>query len=82
MGHMKHKKNRNMFGHIQTKEYVYVCETSELAECVLKLKQNSWCEASNVISKLCADQATKKGGSVNSSADPMGAHWSEEMAHK
>ena len=78
---MKHKKKGNMFRHIQTKECVYVCETSELAESVLKLKQNGWCEAGNVISKLCADQATKKG-SVNSSAEPVGAHWGEEMAHK
>ena len=81
MGHMKHKKKRNMFRHIQTKECVYLCETSELAESVLKLKQNGWCEAGNVISKLCAGQATKKG-SVHSSAEPVGAHWGEEMAHK
>ena len=40
---------------------MYVRETSELAESVLKLKQNGWCEAGNVISKLCAGQATKKG---------------------
>ena len=81
MGHIKHKKKQNIFRHIQTKECVYVCETSELAESVLKLKQNGWCEAGNVISKLCAGQATKKG-SVNSSAEPVGAHWGEEMAHK
>ena len=61
MGHMKQKKKRNIFRHIQTKECVYVCGTSELAESVLKLKQNGWCEASTVISKLCAGQATKKG---------------------
>ena len=60
---------------------VCVCETSQLAESVLKLKQNGWCEAGNTISKLCAGQATKKG-SVNSSAEPVGAHWGEEMAHK
>ena len=29
----------------------------------------------------CAKTETKKG-SVNSSAEPMGAHWGEEMAHK
>ena len=62
MGHMRHKKKRNIFRHIQTKVCVYVRETSELAESVLKLKQNGWCEARNVISKLCACQATKKGG--------------------
>ena len=62
MGHMKHKKKRNIFRHIQTKECVYVCETSELAESVLKLKQNGWCEAGNVISNLCASQVTKNGG--------------------
>ena len=28
---------------------------------VLKLKQNGWCEAGNVISKLFASQATKNG---------------------
>ena len=27
---------------------VCVCETSQLAESVLKLKQNGWCEAGNV----------------------------------
>ena len=81
MGHIKHKKKQNIFRHIQTKECVYVCETSELAESVLKLKQNGWCEAGNVISKLCAGKAIKKG-SVNSSAEPVGAHWGEEMAHK
>ena len=58
---MKHKKKRNIFRHIQTKESVYVCETSELAESVLKPKQNSWCEAGNVISKLCVGETTKKG---------------------
>ena len=31
---------------------VCVCERSELAEGVLKLKQNDWCDASNVIRKL------------------------------
>ena len=30
---------------------VCVCETSQLAESVLKLKQNGWCEAGNAISK-------------------------------
>ena len=78
---MKHKKKRNIFRHIQTKKCVYVYETSELAESVLKLKQNGWCEAGNVISKLCAGQATKKG-SVNGSAEPVGAHWGEDMARK
>ena len=58
---------------------VCVRETSQLAESVLKLKQNGWCEAGNTISKLCAGQATKKG-SVNGSAEPVGAHWGEEMA--
>ena len=62
MGHIRHKKKRNIFRHIQTKVCVYVRETSELAESVLKLKQNGWCEARNVISKLCAGQATKEGG--------------------
>ena len=83
MGHMKHEKKQNIFRHIQTEECVCVCvcETSQLAESVLKLKQNGWCEAGNMISKLCAGQATKKG-SVNSSAEPVGAHWGEEMAHK
>ena len=61
MDHMKHKKKQNIFRHIQTKECVYVCETSELAESVLKLKQNGWWETGNVISKLCSGQATKKG---------------------
>ena len=28
---------------------------------VLRLKQNGWWEAGNVIRKLCAGQATKKG---------------------
>ena len=51
-----------MFRYIQTKECVYVCETSELSESVLKLKENGWCEAGNVISNLCASQVTKKGG--------------------
>ena len=58
---MKHKKKRSIFRRILTKECVYVCETSELAESVLKLKQNGWWEIGNVISKLCASQATKKG---------------------
>ena len=62
MGHIRHKKKRNIFRHIQTKVCVYVRETSELAESVLKLKQNGWCEAGNVISNLCASQVTKKGG--------------------
>ena len=60
---------------------VCVRETSQLAESVLKLKLNSWCEAGDVISKLCASRATKKG-SVNGSAEPVGAHWGEDMAHK
>ena len=38
-------------------------------------------EAGNVISKLCTGQATKKGP-VNHSAEPMRAHWEEEMANK
>ena len=38
-------------------------------------------EAGNVISKLCAGQATKKG-SGNHSAEPMGAHWDEELINK
>ena len=38
-------------------------------------------EAGNVISKLCAGQATEKG-SVNCSAGSMGAHWNEEMTNK
>ena len=38
-------------------------------------------EAGNVISKLCAGQATEKG-SVNYSAGSMGAHWDEEMTNK
>ena len=38
-------------------------------------------EAGNVISKLCASQATKKGP-VNCSTELMGAHWNEEMANK
>ena len=59
---MKHKKKQNIFRHIQTKVCVYVRDTSELAESVLKLKQNGWCEAGNVISKLCTGQATKKRG--------------------
>ena len=61
MGHMKHKEKQSIFGHIQNKECVYVCETSELAKSVLKLKQNGWCETGSVISKLCAGQATEKG---------------------
>ena len=48
-----------------------VCETIQLPESVLKLKQNGWCKAGNVVSKLCASQATKKG-SVNSSAEHTG----------
>ena len=39
------------------------------------------CEAGNIISKLCASQATKNG-SVNNSAEPLGAHWDEEMTNK
>ena len=38
-------------------------------------------EAGNVISKLCTDQAAKNG-SVNCSADPLGAHRDEELANK
>ena len=37
-------------------------------------------EANITISELCAGQATKIV--LNSSAEPMGAHWGEEMAHK
>ena len=48
---------------------------------VLKLKQNGWCEARNMMNKLCAGQATKKG-SVIGSAEPMGAHWDVKMRHK
>ena len=32
IGHVKHETKRNIFRHIQTKECVYICETSELAE--------------------------------------------------
>ena len=32
MGQMKYKTKRNIFRHIQTKECVHVCESSELAE--------------------------------------------------
>ena len=32
MGHMKHETKQNIFRHIHTKECVYICETSELAE--------------------------------------------------
>ena len=44
MGHMKHETEQNIFRHIQTKEWVYICEASELTErqCVVKLKQNGW----------------------------------------
>ena len=48
---------------------------------MLKLKQNGWCEARNMMNKLCAGQATKKG-SVIGSAEPMGAHWDVKMRHK
>ena len=37
-------------------------------------------EAGNIISKLCAGQATKNG-SVNRSAEPLGAHRDEEAAN-
>ena len=32
MGQMKYKTKRNIFRHIQTKECVHVCKSSELAE--------------------------------------------------
>ena len=38
-------------------------------------------EAGNAISKLCASQATKNG-SANCSAEPLRAHWDEEMENK
>ena len=38
-------------------------------------------EAGNVISKLCPGQATKFGF-VNHSAEPLRAHWDEEMKNK
>ena len=38
-------------------------------------------KAGNVIRKLCAGQATKKG-LVNRSAELLGAHWDEEMTNK
>ena len=80
---MKHKKKQNIQTCLNWRMFVRVCvcETSQLAESVLKLKLNGWCEAGNVISKLCAGQATKKG-SVNGSAEPVGAHWGEDMARK
>ena len=37
--------------------------------------------SSNAISKLCADQATKNG-SVDDSAEPLGAYLDEEIANK
>ena len=69
---MKHKTKRNIFK--LTNVCMCVKQVNWLrGDCVLKLKQNSWCEAGNVISKLWTSQATKKG-SVISSAEPMGAH--------
>ena len=38
-------------------------------------------EAGNLISKLCTNLATKNG-LVNRSAEPLGAHWDEEVANK
>ena len=54
--------------HVRNGESVIVCG-----------KPNSLrCEAGDVISKLCASQATKNG-SVDLSVDPFGSHWDEEM---
>ena len=39
------------------------------------------CEAGNAISKLCAGQATENV-LVDCSAEPLGAHWVEEMANE
>ena len=50
-------------------------------QCLFKLKQNGACEAGNVISKLYMGQAAKNG-SVNCSADPLGAYRDEELANK
>ena len=83
MGHMKHKMCVRVCVCVCVCVRMCVCETSQLAESVLKLKQNGWCETGNVISKLCAGQATKKR-SVNSSVEPVGhtgvKKW--HMAHK
>ena len=46
--------------------------------CLFKLKQNGWC---NAISKLCTGQVTKNE-SVDHSAEPLRAHWDEEIANK
>ena len=56
---------------------------SELAkmQCLLKPKRNGFWRGSNVLSKLCVDQATKNG-SVNCSAESLGGHWHEEMINK
>ena len=38
-------------------------------------------ETGNLINKLCAGQATKNG-SLNCSAETLGARWDEEMKNK
>ena len=45
-------------------------------------KPNSLCcEAGDVIIKLCTGQATKNG-LMDRSAEPLGAHWDEQIAKK
>ena len=65
------KWNTIKLKHMRNGENVIVCG-----------KPNSLCcEVGDVISKLCASQATKNG-SVDCSAEPLRAHWDEEMAKK
>ena len=70
------------------KEHVWTCLNLELwrvrwHKCSICPNQNKMVggKAGNVISKLCTGQATKKG-LVNRSAEPLGAHWDEEMTNK
>ena len=50
MGHMKHETKQNILRHIQTKECVCICETSELAETQLSGQtETKWLVARQVI---------------------------------
>ena len=70
------RKNANKWNiiklkHVQNGENVIVCGKPNFV----------CCEACDLISKFCASQATKNG-SLDRSAEPLGAHWDEQIAKK
>ena len=70
------RKNANKWNiiklkHVQNGENVIVCGKPNFV----------CCEACDLISKFCASHATKNG-SLDRSAEPLGAHWDEQIGKK